>query len=96
MVDPLIHALVKTEIEFGKMIWFIGDSETDMEFANMTLSTGILYNPKKTSESNYFSCETEDNMTKKTMQKSELKEDLEVKSMEEVLLILKSMFPEKK
>ena len=55
MIDPLIYALSKTDIEFGKMIWFIGDSKTDMEFANITLSTGILYNQKKISKSNYFS-----------------------------------------
>ena len=47
MIDPMLLALSDTNIEFGKNVWYIGDSMTDMEFAFMTLSTGVLYKSPK-------------------------------------------------
>jgi phosphoglycolate phosphatase-like HAD superfamily hydrolase len=78
MVDPMIYALSKTNIEFGKNIWFIGDSYTDIEFANITISTAILYDFNKTKKNNenfnYY------------------KEDLIIYSMEELFQTLNQIF----
>jgi phosphoglycolate phosphatase len=91
MIDPLIYALEKTEIEFGKTIWFIGDSASDMEFASLTLCTGILYNPnKKNDDFNYFT----HGLKKQNKNINDLSEDLEIKTMDEILNILKTIFSE--
>lgn len=42
--EPIIYAIAESTAEFGKNIWMIGDSDIDITFAHVTLSTGILYN----------------------------------------------------
>jgi len=42
-IEMMVRAIDDSEIEFGENIWMIGDSETDLEFAKMSLATGILF-----------------------------------------------------
>lgn len=42
-IEMMIRAVDDSKIEFGENIWMIGDSEVDMEFARMSLATGILF-----------------------------------------------------
>ena len=42
-VEMMIRAIDDSEIEFGENVWMIGDSDVDMEFAKISLATGILF-----------------------------------------------------
>ncbi len=42
-VEMMIRAIDDSEIEFGENVWMIGDSDVDIEFAKMSLATGILF-----------------------------------------------------
>jgi hypothetical protein len=42
-IEMMIRAISDSEIEFGENIWVIGDSDVDMEFAKLSLATGILF-----------------------------------------------------
>jgi histidinol phosphatase-like enzyme len=46
-IEMIIRAITDSKIEFGENIWIIGDSEVDMEFAKISLSTGILFSKDK-------------------------------------------------
>jgi len=86
MVDPMVYMLSETNLEFGKNIWFIGDSDIDMEFGNVTLSTSIRYSNKKLIEKKY---ENQNNKKYKNHYKDF--HDKKISSMSEILDILKMM-----
>lgn len=44
-IDCMIKAIDDTNIKFGENIWVIGDSEVDMQFAKISCSTGVLFDP---------------------------------------------------
>ena len=54
-IEMMVRAIDDSEIEFGENIWMIGDSETDMEFAKMSLATGILFRKYQNEAINEFS-----------------------------------------
>lgn len=87
MVDPMVYMLSETNLEFGKNIWFIGDSDIDMEFGNVTLSTSIRYSNKKLIKTKY-----ENQNDKKYKNYYKDFHDKKISSMSEILDILKMMF----
>ena len=49
-IEMMIRAISNSKIEFGENIWMIGDSDVDMEFAKISLATGILFCKKKSDD----------------------------------------------
>jgi histidinol phosphatase-like enzyme len=78
-IEVMMDCISETEIEFGPSIWMIGDSETDMKFAQSTCSTGILFDPRN----QYFSINNE-----------KPKFHVKIQEYRELIDVINKLFPE--